>query len=84
MMGMLSCRDAAARLSREQDESGPAGRRMALRLHLMMCGPCRRYARQLRWLRVAIQRALSDADRWRLSATARERIRARLIRGDPE
>jgi hypothetical protein len=80
MMGMPSCREAAERLSREQDQPGPRSRSMALRLHLLICGHCRRYARQLQWLRASLQRVLTDASDTQLSASARDRIRARLAR----
>jgi hypothetical protein len=46
----LRCREATALLSASQD--GELGRldRWALRLHLLICAPCRRYRRQLRKL----------------------------------
>lgn len=78
MMGMPSCRDVAERLSREQDEAAPGRRTLALRIHLLMCGYCRRYGRQLAWLRINLHRALACAANARLSPEARERIRARL------
>lgn len=80
MMGMPSCNEVAERLSREQDEPDPRARRMGLRLHLLMCYRCRRYARQLQWLRENLRRALARASASRLSASARERIRDRLAR----
>lgn len=80
MMGMPSCREAAERLSREQDEADPGGRRLALRMHLLICAHCRRYDRQLRWLRANLRQALTRAGGWQLSSAARERIRARLAR----
>lgn len=77
MMGLPSCRDVARELSREQDTPA-AGRRRALTLHLMMCRHCRRYARQLAWLRQAMRWARNGATPHRLSAEARARIQERL------
>lgn len=77
MMGLPCCRDVAHELSREQDTPA-AGRRWRLRLHLLMCRHCRRYARQLAWLQQALRLARTDARSGRLSAEARERIRERL------
>ena len=48
---MLNCKDATQLTSRRFDEKLPLGKRIALRLHLMMCIHCARYARQLRNLR---------------------------------
>lgn len=79
MMGLPSCREVAAELSREQDVPGAATRRRALTLHLMMCRHCRRYARQLAWMRQALALARSsDTTAPCLPAAARDRIRERL------
>lgn len=80
MMGMPSCREVAQRLSREQDELNRGGSRLALRMHLLMCRHCRRYDKQLQWLRANLRRALTRASRSRLSPAARDRIRDRLAR----
>lgn len=80
MMGMPSCREVAASLSRELDEPSPRGRGMALRLHLLMCNQCRRYDRQLQWLRTNLRRALTDTSGSQLSPAAYDRIRTRLAR----
>jgi hypothetical protein len=48
MMGMPSCREVARRISTgELEEALPMGR-LGVRLHLLMCRHCRRYAGQLR------------------------------------
>lgn len=77
MMGLPRCRDVACELSREQDAPAVV-RPFAVKLHLMMCRHCRRYARQLQWLRRALRMARSDASSHRLSAASRARIRERL------
>jgi hypothetical protein len=43
----LHCREAAALLSKAQDGELSRVDRWALRLHLLICAPCRRYRRQL-------------------------------------
>lgn len=77
-MGMPTCQQVAQQLSREQDEPLATKRRMALRLHLLMCHHCRRYNRQLIWLRTSIRRALQQFHNAQLSDPARARIRHQL------
>lgn len=44
---MLKCRDVAERASDYADAALPWHGRMAVRLHMAMCGPCRRYINQM-------------------------------------
>jgi len=78
MMGLPTCREVAAQLSREQDTAVPMRRSRLLSLHLMMCRYCRRYDRQLAWLRRSLKRARVDAAAPKLSACARARIHQSL------
>lgn len=82
MMGLPTCQEVAAQLSKEQDDAQPVRRRLSLRVHLMMCRHCRRYERQLAWLRRSFMRARGDNATPRLSERARARIRRRLRRQD--
>jgi anti-sigma factor RsiW len=54
---MLRCQQVAELLSDELDGRVSWRQRLAMRLHLAMCGACRRYAQQLR-LTVEALRAL--------------------------
>lgn len=82
MKGIPNCRDVAIELSLEQDVPGHAPRRRSLKLHLLMCRHCRRYARQLAWLRQALTLARSsEAADAELPAAARARIHDRLHNG---
>ncbi len=62
---------------------GPMGRaeRLALKVHLLTCGPCRRFLRQVGELRVALKRFSSEDESGRdltgprLPDEIRERIR---------
>lgn len=47
---MMRCREVARLLSAGETSELPWRRRFAVRLHLMMCGHCSRFARQLAWL----------------------------------
>ena len=47
---MMRCREVARLLSAGETSELPRRRRFAVRLHLMMCGHCSRFARQLAWL----------------------------------
>ncbi|MGM0594769.1 MAG: zf-HC2 domain-containing protein [Pseudomonadota bacterium] len=53
---MLTCKHATKLISRQQDGPVPLHKRVALRLHLMMCSGCRNYRRQIRFLRRALHR----------------------------
>ncbi len=81
---MLNCRDATELSSRLMDDKLSTGRRISLRLHLMICYLCRRYLKQVRLIREAVHRMDEELDRYaealdiRLSPEARERIRATL------
>jgi hypothetical protein len=55
-----SCRDATRLHSRALDESLPLRIRIGLKCHLLLCFSCRRYARQLSFIRQALRR---DGDR---------------------
>lgn len=44
---MIRCKEVARLLSTDQLASQPVWRRAGVRLHLMMCRHCRRFARQL-------------------------------------
>ncbi|MDA3920089.1 MAG: hypothetical protein PF501_05345 [Salinisphaera sp.] len=82
MMGLPSCREVAALLSREQDDTAPTPRSLSLRLHLLMCRHCRRYERQLTWLRRSFIRVRANPVAPKLPAHTRARIRKRLRRHD--
>lgn len=45
---MLKCRDIAELATRLIDHALPPRQRAAARLHLFLCGPCRRYMDQMR------------------------------------
>jgi len=53
---MISCKDASRLLSKLQDGQISWFDRMKLRLHLTACDACRRFERQLKFLRAAMQR----------------------------
>jgi hypothetical protein len=79
---MLTCRRASERLSRALDGTLGPGERLGLWAHLLLCGPCCRYRKQLRVLHEAAAR---DADRPgvaadRLGDAARARIAGALER----
>lgn len=78
MMGLPTCREVAAQLSREQEAAEPTPHRLSLRLHLMMCRHCRRYERQLVWLRQSLIHVRADDAEPKLPARAQAHIRARL------
>lgn len=44
---MLTCREATRLLASEQLEGAPLARKILMRLHLLVCEDCRRYAKEL-------------------------------------
>ena len=82
MKGMLTCKDASRLVSKALDTPLSWRERWGLRMHLLFCALCRRYVRDLRFLRSALRvgRDRLAAERItpssiKLSPTARKRIR---------
>jgi hypothetical protein len=57
---MLSCKEATQAVCEGLDRRLPLRRRMALRLHVMMCGLCRAYLRQVRALDALVRGRFRD------------------------
>ena len=53
---MLSCKQATALMSQEQDRPLTLVERVALRLHVWICDGCNNYRRQMSVLRAACRR----------------------------
>ena len=78
---LCNCRDASRLQSEALDKNLSFWPRLGLSLHLLICKWCRRYGRQVHFLRDAAQEHqdnLVDAVPQKLSAEARERIKQRL------
>jgi hypothetical protein len=81
---MLTCRRASERLSRALDAKLRTGERLGLWAHLLLCGPCCRYRKQLRMLDAACRQnadrppasddRLSDATKARISETLSQQM----------
>lgn len=81
---MLVCRDVTRLVSESMDHSLPLGKRMGVRLHLLMCTFCARYERQLVLIRETVRRLVAAEEKpggapgETLSEEARERIKESL------
>jgi hypothetical protein len=78
---MLSCRHVTRLISQSMDAQLGWPQRWAMRVHLLYCVWCRRYAAQLQFLRQAARQINSPPLQTpppTLSPTAKEQIRARL------
>ena len=53
---MLDCKQTSELLSQGQDRPLTAGEALRLRLHLLLCRGCRRFSRQLDFMRAALRR----------------------------
>jgi hypothetical protein len=71
----MTCREMARLVSDGLDRPLSWLERLDLGIHLLLCGPCGRFRRAVRWLHESLPSAPSDA---RLSAQARARIRRAL------
>jgi len=80
-----SCRDASRLQSEALDKELSLSKRFGLSLHLLVCKWCRRYGKQIQFLRDAAHEHsenLSEAVPQKLSTEARERIKKRLQAGE--
>jgi len=78
---MLNCREVTRLISQSMDSKLPWHRRLGMRVHLLYCVWCRRYAAQLQLLRKAARELppeALDAAPKKLSNEAKEQMRARL------
>jgi hypothetical protein len=81
---MLSCKDVTQLISKSMDTSLPIGKRIGMRLHLLMCKFCSRYEQQLLLIRetvrfiVATEEKPGEPPGETLSEEAKERIRKSL------
>ena len=76
-----NCREASRLQSEALDLSLSWGQRLGLRLHLLLCKWCRRYGKQIRFLRQAVHEhpdEVNDASPQSLSPEARERLKQSL------
>ncbi|PKY11524.1 hypothetical protein B1757_04650 [Acidithiobacillus marinus] len=81
---MLTCRDAAKLLSISQDQSLSHREQWALKMHLLFCSSCRRYARQLRWMDQLFHLAAGRWSTFHLSPEARKKICTRMEEAERE
>jgi hypothetical protein len=78
---MLNCRQVTRLVSQSMDARLPWHKRLAVRIHLLYCVWCRRYAAQLQFLRQAAQRLATEAadvSSPKLSAEAKGQMRQML------
>lgn len=77
----VDCHDASCVQSEMLDHPLSPPKRVGLWLHLALCKWCRRYGKQIRFLRDAAcehQEELAEAAPQKLSSEARDRIKRRL------
>lgn len=79
---MLTCKDASHLISESQERKLGFRERMGLKFHLLMCVYCRRFDKQIAFVRKALRelgrRAEADTESAELSSEARDRIRKAL------
>ncbi len=78
---MLNCRQATRLISQSLDAKLPWHRRLQMKVHLLYCVWCRRYAAQLKFLRRATRELppeALDAAPQKLSSEEKEQMNARF------
>lgn len=75
---MLTCRDVSRGLAADELRTGALGRRLAIRVHLLMCDRCRRFAREIRQLGTAMRQLGASVGPAPLEVAAQQRILDRL------
>jgi len=78
---MLNCRQATRLISQSLDAKLPWHRRLQMKVHLLYCVWCRRYAAQLKFLRKATRELppeALDAAPQKLSSEEKEQMNSRL------
>jgi hypothetical protein len=81
-----NCREAGRLQAEALDHPLSLPQRLGLRLHLLLCKWCRRYGKQIRFLRQAVHERsdeVNEASPRTLSPEARERLK-RSLRDEPE
>lgn len=81
---MPSCKDISQQISNGMDCHQPLRKRLSIRLHVSMCGLCRRYEKQLHLLREGVAHYADPEENVvekSLSPEAKERLKAILERG---
>jgi len=82
---MLSCKDVTRLISESMDHSLPLGKRIGVRLHLLICKFCARYERQLILIRETFRRLAATVESpggsfgETLSEEAKGRIKKTLV-----
>ncbi len=83
---MLTCKEVSSLVSQSLDRRLSWYERLQVRLHLFVCDACRRFAHQMRFLRVVARRFQQinpeEVATLRLSDAARRRIRQGLEQRD--
>jgi hypothetical protein len=81
-MRLYTCKEASQLVSQACDRRLTLRERIGLRLHLLICDACARFARQIRFLRTVTQRAAAGGMEDRMPAAmppaARKRIQDKL------
>jgi len=83
---MPTCRQVSRLQSDALDQHLPLPKRFGLQLHLLVCKWCRRYGKQIRFLREAVHEHPAEVDEATprtLSPEARERLK-RSLRSEKE
>lgn len=75
---MPNCKDMTELLSTSLESRLPLSKRLAMRLHLLICSTCRRYRQHLLFIQKAFLRFEQSAEGVKLPEAAKQRIKEKL------
>ena len=74
---MPTCKEVSRAVAADELLAAGWRKRLQIRLHLFMCGPCRRYARQIRHIGTAARELLGNRS---LDTPARDTLRDAVLK----
>lgn len=76
---MLSCKETSRLISESSDRELSLGERLGIRLHLWMCDNCRRFERQMQFLR-KVMHIGGETGKLPVTASLPEEARERILK----
>jgi len=81
LIAMLTCKEVSKSIASDELTTTSWRQRLSVKLHLLMCRHCRRYARQMRAIGEAAKQIFSDSP---ADPDSRERLRSSILAQIPD
>ena len=76
LIAMLTCKEVSRAIAADEQTSADWRQRLSIKLHLLMCRHCRRYARQIQVIGDAARQIFSDKS---MDPSSHERLRTSIL-----